>query len=167
MSLSLLFKFIRPFDGSRSEVNTFIQNCNSAFQLAQPNQTRNLFFYVVSQLSSNVANEIELEEVHGWTELKETLSAYYSKVKDLTQLHEELETIRQGPNEIVTDFYKRLEKLKNACINAEDDQCEDPNEFNSLKKAILRTALRFTLHTKSERKQKEHIIKYDKTRLVQ
>lgn len=62
-----------------------------------------------------------------------------------------METVRQGHNETVTDFFKRLEKLKNSCITAEDNQCEDPNEFQGLKKAILRTALRrFILHTKPE-----------------
>lgn len=151
LSLNILFKFIKPFNGSRSELNTFLQNGNSAFQLAQPNQKPHLFLYIVSQLSSDVVNEIELEDVSSWTQLKEKLKTYYGKIMDLTQLHEELETIRQGSNESVTDFYKRLEKLKNACITAEDNQCEDSNEFSGLKKAILRTALRrFILHTKPE-----------------
>lgn len=151
LSLNLLFKFIKPFNGSRSELTTFIQNGNSAFQLARPNQKDHLFLYIVSQLSSEVVNEIELEDVASWTELKTKLKSYYGKIKDLTQLHEELETIRQGPNETVTDFFKRLEKLKNTCITAEDNQCEDPNEFQGLKKSILRTALRrFILHTKPD-----------------
>lgn len=151
LPLSLLFKFIRPFNGNRNELNTFIQNCNSAFQLAQPNQTDKLFFYVAAQLSSNVVNEIDLPEITNWTQLKNKLKSFYSQFRDLTQLHEELETIKQNYNESVTDFFKRLEKLKNECICAEQNQCENPNDISSLKRAIQRTALRrFILHCKSE-----------------
>lgn len=151
LPLSLLFKFIRPFNGNRNELNTFIQNCNSAFQMATPSQTQRLFLYVAAQLSSNVVNEIDMQEIKNWTELKAKLKAYYSQIKDITQLHEELETIKQIHSESVTDFYKRLEKLKNDCIAAECNQCEFPNEITSLKKAIQRTALRrFVLHCKPE-----------------
>lgn len=101
LPLSLLFKFIRPFNGNRNELTTFIQNCNSAFQMAQPNQTDRLFLYVAAQLS--------------------------------------------------TDFFKRLEKLKNECITAEQNQCENPDDVVILKPAIQRTALRrFILHCKPE-----------------
>lgn len=151
LPLSLLFKFIRPFNGDRRELNTFIQNCNSAFQMAMPFQTDRLFLYVAAQLSSNVVNEIDLQEISSWTDLKKKLKTYYSQIKDVTQLHEELETIKQSMNESVTDFYKRLEKLKNECISAEQNQCENPNEIPSLKKSIHRTALRrFVLHCRPE-----------------
>lgn len=96
LPLSLLFKFIKPFNGDRRELTTFIQNCNSAFQLAQPNQNSHLFLYIVAQLSSNVVNEINLNEITSWTILKQKLKSYYSQERDLTQLYEELETIKQG-----------------------------------------------------------------------
>lgn len=73
ISLSLLFKFIKPFNGSQIEITLFVQNCNSAFQLAQPSQIRHLVAYVVSQLSSKVVNEIELEDVGNWNQLKTKL----------------------------------------------------------------------------------------------
>lgn len=151
LPLTLLFKFIRPFNGDRKELATFIQNCNSAFQMAQPSQVDKLFLYVAAQLSSNVVNEIDIEEISSWTQLKLKLRSFYSQIKDLTQLHEELETIKQNSHESVTDFYKRLEKLKNECISAETNQCECADELPSLKRSIQRTALRrFILHCKPE-----------------
>lgn len=151
LPLSLLFKFIKPFNGDRKELTTFIQNCNSAFKLAQPNQNLHLFLFVASQLSSSVVNEINLEEIRNWKDLKDKLKNYYSRVKDLTQLHEELETIKQNFNESVTDFFKRLETLKNECITAETNDCEEKNELFGLKKSIQRTALRrFILHCRPE-----------------
>lgn len=44
LPLSLLFKFIRPFDGNRNEFNTFIKNCNSAFRMATPTQESKVIF---------------------------------------------------------------------------------------------------------------------------
>lgn len=147
MPLSLLFKFIKPFNGNRNELLTFVQNCNSAYQLAQPNQTNHLFLYIVSQLSSNVVNEINLEEISSWTQLKIKLKSYYSQERDLTQLHEELETSKQLHNESITQFYKRLENLKNECISAETTQSKDPIELSGIKRSIQRTTLRrFILH---------------------
>lgn len=151
LPLALLFKFIRPFNGERSELNTFIQNCNSAIQLAQPHQTSKLFLYIAAQLSSNVVNEIDLPSIKNWTDLKAQLKKYYSQIKDVTQLHEELETIKQQSHENVTDYFKRLEKLKNECMAAEQNLAEDPKEIPSLKKSVERTALRrFILHCKPE-----------------
>lgn len=154
INLSLLFKFIKPFNGNKAELSTFIQNCNSAFTLAQPHQTPHLFLYVVSQLSSNVINELNVNEITEWTELKTQLKRYFGQNKDLTQLHEELETIKQNPQESISDFYKRLEKLKSTIITAERhhaDNTELPqSEFNGIKTAIQNAALRrFILHSKS------------------
>lgn len=59
LPLTVLFKSIKPFNGDRRELNTFIQNTNSAFSLAQPIQKNSLLLYVASQLSTNVANELE------------------------------------------------------------------------------------------------------------
>lgn len=54
-------------------------------------------------------------------------------------------------HENITDFYKRLEKLKNECITAEHSISDNTNDLPSLKKAIQRTSLRrFILHCKPE-----------------
>lgn len=151
LPLTVLFKFIKSFSGERTELNTFITNVNSAFSLAQPNQKPSLFLYVVSQLSTNVINEIQISDISSWTELKNKLKLYYSHTKHLAQTHEELETIKQKQNETITEFFKRVEKVKNECIQAETLNCENQNELIGLKKAIQRTALRrFIIHCKPE-----------------
>lgn len=118
--------------------------------MAQPHQIPSLFLFVVSQLSTNVINEIDIEDISDWTTLKTKLKTYYSQTKHVAQTHEELETLRQYSNEGITDFFKRVEKTKNECIQAEY-LCAQPNEFTAIKKAIQRTALRrFIIHCKSE-----------------
>lgn len=119
LPLTVLFKFIKPFTGIRTELNTFITNVNSAFSLAKPNQKASLFLYIVSQLSTNVIDEIQVNEISSWTELKQKLKLYYSHTKHLAQTHEDLETIKQRPTETITEFFKRVEKAKNDCIQAE------------------------------------------------
>lgn len=149
--LTILFKFIRQFSGDRTELNTFIQNANSAFSLASETQKPSLFLYVVSQLSNNVVNEIELSNISSWTELKTILKQFYGQSKHLVQSHEELETIKQFSNESITDFFKRLEKIKNECIQGEIQNSTNPSELLGLKRAIQQTALRrFIIHCKSE-----------------
>lgn len=151
LPLTVLFKFIRPFNGDRKELNTFIQNTNSAFSLATPVQTNSLFLYVASQLSTSVVNELELNDVASWEQLKAKLKLYYSQTKHVAQAHEELETIRQYQNETVTEFFKRVEKTKNDCIQAEKSSGHSDNEFPGIKRAIQQTALRrFIIHCKPE-----------------
>lgn len=127
--------------------------------MAQPDQVSHLFLYVNSQLSSEVINEIDMQEIKNWTELKTKLKTYYNFFKNLAQLYEELETIKKIKTKL-TDFYKRLEKLKNECIATENSGCEKPDELASLKKAIQRTALRrFILHVNPKfHKCWEHVI---------
>lgn len=73
LPLTVLFKFIKPFNSDRTELNTFITNVNSAFSLAKPSQSASLFLYVVSQLSTTVVNEIQIHELSSCTELKTKL----------------------------------------------------------------------------------------------
>ncbi|KAK9885115.1 hypothetical protein WA026_009339 [Henosepilachna vigintioctopunctata] len=96
-------------------------------------------------------NELELSDVTSWYQLKTLLKQFYGQTKHLVQTHEELETIRQAPHENITDFFKRLEKIKNECIQSEILNCTHPDELPGLKKSIQRTALRrFIIHSKPE-----------------
>lgn len=151
IQLSLLFQFIKPFNGDRDNLTPFIQNGNSAFSLANTNQKNQLFLYAVSQLSNNVVNELNFSEIKDWTTLKEHLKRYYGYSKDLSQLYEELETIKQYSNESVSDYFKRLDKLKSQCISAEVSNNEDETHLLGIKVSIQNTALRrFIIHTKPE-----------------
>lgn len=87
LPLTVLFQFIKNFNGDRSELTSFIQNVNSAFSLAQQHQKPPLLLYVVSRLSTNVVNELELSGVGSWELLKTKLKLYYSHTKHLAQAH--------------------------------------------------------------------------------
>lgn len=153
LPLAVLFKFIKPFNGDRNELNTFIQNTNSAFSLATYDQRNSLFLYVASQLSTNVVNELELNDIDNWNDLKNKLRLYYSTTKHLVQAHEELETIKQYPNETITEFFKRVELTKNECIQAEinSNAHNDDAYLPGIKRSIQQTALRrFIIHCKPE-----------------
>lgn len=151
LPLTVLFKFIKPFNGDRSELTTFIQNANSAFTLAVQHQKPPLLLYIVSQLSTSVVNEVELSEVHSWHDLKTKLKLYYSHTKHLAQAHEELETIRQLASESITDYFKRVERAKNNCFQSESINSTSSIELPGIKRAIQQTALRrFIIHCKPE-----------------
>ncbi|KAL3288487.1 hypothetical protein HHI36_002929 [Cryptolaemus montrouzieri] len=138
-----------PFTGDRNELHTFITNVNSAFSLAQVNQKPSLFLFVVSQLSTNVINEIDIQDIDSWYSLKTRLKLYYSQTKHVAQAHEELENLKQMSNENISNFSNEL-KNKNECIQAELLNSE-ANEFAGQKIAIQRTALRrFIIHCRPE-----------------
>ncbi|KAF2878779.1 hypothetical protein ILUMI_27393 [Ignelater luminosus] len=137
LSLGDLFKFIKPFDGNRQNLTHCILSANSAFQLAKAGQKDPLLHYVFTKLSHNVSNKINFEEITSWQQLKDTLKSYYSIVKNVTQLHEELETIRQRPNETITEYFKKLDCIKNECIIAENNSKDNhPDELPAIKRLI-------------------------------
>lgn len=149
LPLTVLFKFIRPFNGDRRELSGFLQNGNSAFSLATQGQKAPLLLFVVSQLSTSVVNEVELSEVQTWEELKSKLRLYYSHNKHLAQAHEELEMIKQHSNESITEFFKRVERAKNDCLQAEilTNNGKSKEDLPGLKRSIQQTALRrFIIH---------------------
>ncbi|KAL3271840.1 hypothetical protein HHI36_022310 [Cryptolaemus montrouzieri] len=146
LPLSVLFKFIKPFTGDRNELHTFITNHKST----KSNQKPSLFLFVVSQLSTNVINEIDIQDIDSWYSLKTRLKLYYSQTKHVAQAHEELENLKQMSNENISNYFKRVEKTKNECIQAELLNSE-ANEFAGQKIAIQRTALRrFISHCRPE-----------------
>lgn len=48
MDLSVLFKFIKPYDGNRETLNSFLVNCDNAIGLASEVQKNIIFKYIIS-----------------------------------------------------------------------------------------------------------------------
>lgn len=151
MPLSFLCKLITPFNGDRDEVENFLLNAKHAHEFAQPNQVLPLFAYTLSQISSKVKNQLNLSEITNFHALKEALKRLYVDQTHYTQLMEDLDTIKQKPNETVTDYYTRLEKLTSRCLSAVKTTNGDPDLLRGKTAFIKDTALRrFIFHTHPE-----------------
>lgn len=109
LPLSTLFKFVKSYDGSRETVNSFIINCNNAYELASVIQRPILFKYILSQLTGKAELACSIKEFTSWVQLKEFLKTQFSERKHYAHLLTDLQESKQGPQENVNQFSLRVE----------------------------------------------------------
>lgn len=109
MDLNTLFKFIKPYDGSRETVNSFIINCNNAYELASETQKPILFKYILSQLHGKAEIACSIKEFKEWELLRDFLKTQFSERKHYTHLLTELQESKQQPQDNVSQFALRVE----------------------------------------------------------
>lgn len=109
MDLNTLFKFIKSYDGSRETLNSFIINCNNAYELATENQKPILFKYILSQLHGKAELACSIKEFASWEQLKDFLKTQFSERKHYAHLLTDLQESRQGPQENVNQYSLRIE----------------------------------------------------------
>lgn len=110
VSTGIILKFIKPFDGTREKLNAFINNCNSAIELAtNPGQENLVLKFILSQLEGKAESACSIKEFETWDSLKEFLKTQFGEQKHYAHLLADLQECRQGPNENVTQFSLRLE----------------------------------------------------------
>lgn len=51
LDLNILFEFVKSYDGNRETLNSFLVNCDNAFELASDFQRPILFKFILSQLN--------------------------------------------------------------------------------------------------------------------
>lgn len=109
MDLNVLLKFIKPYDGKRETLNSFILNCNNALELASETQKVILFKYILSQLQGRAESACSIKEFSNWDQLKDFLKTQFSERKHYSHLLTDLQESRQGPNENVTQYSLKVE----------------------------------------------------------
>ncbi|CAG4983667.1 unnamed protein product [Parnassius apollo] len=109
MDLNTLFKFIKPYDGSRETVNSFIINCNNAYELASESQRQILFKYIISQLQGKAEIACSIKEFKDWEQLKDFLKTQFSERKHYAHILTELQESKQNPHDSVNQFALRIE----------------------------------------------------------
>lgn len=109
IGLELLCKFIKPYDGSRETLNSFLINCNNAFEMASDRQRPILFKYILCQLSGKAGLACSIKEFNSWEQLKDFLKSQFSDQKHYAHLLTELQEAKQRANENVSQFSLRVE----------------------------------------------------------
>lgn len=109
MELNILLKFVKPFDGSRDKLNSFITNCNNAYELASDSQRPILFKYILCQLTGKAETACSIKEFSSWEQLKEFLKTQFSERKHYTHLLTDLQEGKQSQTENVSQFALRME----------------------------------------------------------
>ncbi|CAH2090167.1 unnamed protein product [Euphydryas editha] len=109
LDLSILLKFVKPYDGSRDTLNAFLVNCNNAYDLASDAQKDILFKFILCQLEGKAQTACSVKEFVNWDQLKEFLKAQFSETKHYTHLLTDLQDCKQRANETVSQYALRVE----------------------------------------------------------
>lgn len=109
LELNILFKFIKSYDGSRETLNSFLVNCDNAFDLATESQRPILFKFILSQLNGKAEVACSIKEFTSWEQLKEFLKTQFSERKHYSHLLTDLQESRQGPQDNVSQYALRME----------------------------------------------------------
>lgn len=109
VELSILLKFIKPYDGRRDTLNSFIVNCNNAYDLATDSQKDILFKFILCQLQGKAETACSIKEFTSWQQLKDFLKTQFSERKHYSHLLTELQECKQKLNEPVSQYALRVE----------------------------------------------------------
>lgn len=109
IDLSTLLKFIKPYDGSRETLNSFLVNCNNAYDLASDSQKDILFKYILCQLQGKAQTACSIKEFTNWIQLKDFLKTQFSERKHYAHLLTDLQECKQRINEPVSQYALRVE----------------------------------------------------------
>lgn len=109
LELSILFKFIKPYDGSRETLNSFLVNCDNALSLAADTQEPILFKFILSQLNGKAEVACSIKDFNSWDQLKDFLKTQFSERKHYSHLLTDLQENKQGLQESVSQYALRTE----------------------------------------------------------
>lgn len=109
IQIGTLFKFIKPFDGSRDKLTPFLTNCENAIDLASESQKHILLKFILSQLEGKAEIACSIKDFDSWDQLNDFLKTQFGERKHYTHLLTDLQECRQQLNESVTQFALRLE----------------------------------------------------------
>lgn len=109
ISLNVILKFIKPFDGSREKLNAFLVNCDNAISLSSSSQEDIVFKYIISQLEGKAQSACSIKDFDNWLSLKEFLKNQFGERKHYAHLLTELQECHQTNQETVSQFHLRVE----------------------------------------------------------
>lgn len=145
--LAFLSQMVTPFNGDPKDLPTFLQNANNALEICAMNQKLPLTLLIFSKVGSDVRTKINMSSISTFTELRTKLKLIYQPSESYSYLMEQLETMKQKPNESVKEYYVRLDNITTKCLTATEQQTTDRN-FTAEVRVINRIALRrFTHHS--------------------
>lgn len=111
LDLSILLKFIKPYDGSKETLNSFLINCNNAYELANKIQKPIVFKYILCQLQGRAEIACSIKEFNNWEQLKTFLKTQFSERKHYSYLLTELQESKQQTNENISQYALKIETL--------------------------------------------------------
>lgn len=129
ITLSVLTKFIKPYNGDRETLPAFLTNCESAISLATTEQQNFLCKYIISQLEGKAQLACCLKKFTSWLEIKQFLRTTFGEKKHSTHLLVDLQQCKQLPSEDVMQFSIRVESCLTRLQSDIHYSCENDKEL--------------------------------------
>lgn len=107
--LSEIFSVVPEYDGNQILLNTFIQACSTAFNMAIGNQKVLVTLHIKNKLKGRAAELINSREPKTWQEIKTLLENHFGDTRDLTSLIQDLQRLKQSSSESPLTFVARLQ----------------------------------------------------------
>lgn len=121
VKIELAERLLTTFDGDKSKLYEFCDNCDKAISLIDPNIRPILFAIIITKITGNARALIRNREFNDWTALKAHFLDAYSERRSHGQWQLELSSCRQNVNETVLSYANRIEncliKLTNSLDN--------------------------------------------------
>lgn len=109
--LSEIFSIIPEFDGEQIFLHTFLSACDCANSMATGNQKMLLSIHIKNKLRAKAAQIINSRNPNSYQEIKSLLNTHFGDTRDMSSLIQDLQRMRQLPNETALIFLNRLETL--------------------------------------------------------
>ncbi|XP_048004467.1 uncharacterized protein LOC125240569 [Leguminivora glycinivorella] len=129
VTLSVLTKFIKPYNGDRESLPAFLTNCENAISLASTEQQNVLCKYIVSQLEGKAQLACCLKTFTSWAEIKSFLKTTFGEKKHSIHLLLELQKCKQLITESVTDYSLRVESCLTRILADIQYSCQDAKQL--------------------------------------
>ncbi|KAJ8979679.1 hypothetical protein NQ317_001079 [Molorchus minor] len=112
-----IFSIVPEFEGDQIFLNTFLNACDCAYQMASTDQKFLLTLHVKNRLRGRAAQLISSRNPNTYPEIKQLLNLHFGDSRDLTSLIQDLQRLRQLQGESALTFFNRLQ-VHNAKMHA-------------------------------------------------
>lgn len=109
IDINTLFKFIKPYDGSRDKLNSFLNNCENAYKLASSTQKSILLNFILSRLEGKAETAASIKDFDSWETLSSFLQSQFGERKHYAHLLSELQDAHQLTGESVSQYSIKIE----------------------------------------------------------
>lgn len=124
ISLEMAERLLIKFDGNKTKLFEFLDNCDKAMRLVNPDHRDILFSIIETKITDKARAIVRNREFPDWESLKSHLLDAFSEKRTLGQWQLELHSCKQLYKENVMSFANRVESCYIKVINSLDHSLE-------------------------------------------
>lgn len=140
VKLEVAERCLIKFDGDKTKLREFIDNCEIALNIVNENDEAILFQIIQTKITGRAKLLSQNREFANWQALKSHLENTYSEKRSQAQWELELHSCKQGRNESVSSYANRVERSMVKLIGSLDSDLTK-TEIQACEKLLRRQAM--------------------------